>query len=236
MNLSHIFDVFSRRPKARKVEPAIVPESTRNRVFLWCVDIFSNKRSYSGYGDYTGEFWSEIHRTLQYRHGRVQLSDSRVRPQSPGEDAITFLHSCSAPEFLDFLEYIFRVECFCRIHLPEDQAVAELNDLLRVDDLPYYMTGFVKEHTREPSPFGGSEVDVTRTCEFPRVIARDNEALHRGVTEPALTLLRAAQFAGVNSEYLEALDDFRKGDYGDSLTKCCSAFESTMKVICDRKH
>jgi len=235
MNLSHIFDVFSRRPNVRKVEPAKVPESTRNRVFLWCADIFSNKRNYGGYEDYTNEFWSEIHRTLQYRHGRVQLSDSRFRPQSPFEDAIKFLLSCSVPEFLDFLEYIFKVECFWRIHLQDEQAVSELNDLLRVDDLPYYLTGFVKEQTREPSPFGGDEVDGIRTREFPRVISRDNEVLHRGVTEPVLTLLRAAQFVGVNSEYLEALDDFRKGDYGDSLTKCCSAFESTMKVICERK-
>jgi hypothetical protein len=31
------------------------------------------------------------------------------------------------------------------------------------------------------------------------------------------------------------LEDYRKGDYGDCLTKCSSAFESTMKIICDRR-
>ena len=36
-------------------------------------------------------------------------------------------------------------------------------------------------------------------------------------------------------EYLEALEDYRKGDYGDCLTKCGSAFESIMKIICDSK-
>ena len=35
---------------------------------------------------------------------------------------------------------------------------------------------------------------------------------------------------------MEALEDYRKGDYGDCLTKCGSAFESTMKIICSKKN
>lgn len=240
MGLRDIFEVFSRR----RDHPTIgmrddIPATTRNRVFLWCGDIFSNRRAYSGGGDYTNEFWEEIHRFLQLRHGRWQLSDSRSGLSSRAEDAIAFLSSCSGTDFLDFLEYTFRVECFFHVSLPEAEVVAELNELLRADNLPYVVTDFVKEQVREvmqgPPPFGGHEGTVIKTLAFPAVIARDSEVVHTHVIEPALRLLQAAAFKSANAEYLEALEDYRKGDLGDCLTKCGSAFESVMKVICERK-
>lgn len=239
MALKQIFDVFSRRSGVASQMREDVPVTTRNRVFLCCGDIFSNRRSYSGGGDYTQQFWEEIHRFLQLRHGRGQLSDPRSRASSPAEDTIAFLSSCKSGEFLDFLEYIFRVECFFHVSLPEAEVVAELNELLRADNLPYYVTDFVKEHVREivegPPPFGGREGTVIKTLAFPTVIARDSEVIHRHVIEPVLKLLQAPAFKSANAEYLEALEDYRKGDLGDCLTKCGSAFESVMKLICERK-
>ena len=52
---------------------------------------------------------------------------------------------------------------------------------------------------------------------------------------PVLTLLADPRFKQANEEYINALEDYRKGDYGDCLTKCCSSFESVMKIICDEK-
>ena len=52
--------------------------------------------------------------------------------------------------------------------------------------------------------------------------------------EPALNILAGAGFQHANKEFLEALEDHRKSDFGDCLTKCGSAFESVMKVICDK--
>ena len=48
-------------------------------------------------------------------------------------------------------------------------------------------------------------------------------------------LLRDKSFTSADQEFIEALEDYRKGDYGDCLTKCGSSLESTMKIICDRK-
>jgi hypothetical protein len=239
MGLKEIFDVFSRRGGATSSIHDEIPATTRNRIFLWCGDVFSNRRSFSGRDDYTNQFWEEIHRFLQLRHGRGQLSDSRHGASSRAEDAITFLSSCNGTEFLDFLEYIFRVECFFHVALPDAQIVTELNELLRVDNLPYHVTDFVKEQMREvvqgPPPFGGRERTVIKTLAFPMVISRDSEVVHAHVIEPVLKFLQAPAFKSANTEYLEALEDHRKGDLGDCLTKCGSAFESVMKVICERK-
>lgn len=238
MGLKDIFDVFSRRSGATNGMREKIPATTRNRVFMWCRDIFSNRRSYGGGGDYTHQFWEEIHHFLQLRHGRGHLSDQRSGSLSRAKDTIAFLSSCNDLEFLDFLEYIFRVECFFHVSLPETQIVAELNELLRVDNLPYHVTDFVKEEVREimqGPPFGGREGTVIKTLSFPKVIARESEVAHTHVIEPVLKLLQAPAFKSANAEYLEALEDYRKGDLGDCLTKCGSAFESVMKVICEGK-
>jgi len=154
------------------------------------------------------------------------------------EDAIAFLATCPGDEFLDFIEYIFRVECFFHVALPENQLIKELNDLLQQDNLPYHVTDFVKETVREnvtEPPFVGRGATVVKTVAYPKVIMRENEVTHRTMTVPALTLLQRPEFKAANSEYLEALEDYRKNDLGDCLTKCGSAFESVLKILCDRK-
>ena len=74
------------------------------------------------------------------------------------------------------------------------------------------------------------------TRAYPKVIMKESEVLHANAIAPALTLLQRPHFRGANSEYLAALEDYRKGDIADCLTKCGSAFESVLKVICHRKN
>jgi hypothetical protein len=63
----------------------------------------------------------------------------------------------------------------------------------------------------------------------------DEEATHRMAVEPALAVLTDPAYTSANEEFRAALTDYRKGDYGDCLTKCGSAFESVMKVLCAKK-
>jgi hypothetical protein len=63
----------------------------------------------------------------------------------------------------------------------------------------------------------------------------DNLVTHQHAIRPTLQLLSARRFKNANKEYLEALDDFKKGDHDDCLTKCGMAFESVMKIVCDQK-
>jgi hypothetical protein len=229
-----MFDVFSKRPEAGSKPSHDVPQTARNRVVLWCDEVFSNSRSsrldgpIGRGGDYRQEFWQEIHRFLRYRQGRSQLCQGAT---SIPADTIGFLMACPGKEFLDFLEDLFRVECLFHINLTEPEMVDDLNDLLRLDDLPYHITHFVKENVQGPTP--GSYTIHIRA--YPKVIMRESELLHANAIAPVLTLLQRPHFANVNSEYLAALEDYRKGDYRDCLTKCGSAFESVLKVICARK-
>jgi hypothetical protein len=205
---SGIFDVFSRRAESFTGSRHNIPETFRHRVFLWCNEVFSNSRSAYGKYNHTSTFWEEIHRFLQYRHGRVQLSSRNHPTSSRTEDVLIILASCPGEAFLDFLEYIFRVDCLFHIGLPESQLVEELNSLLRTDNLPYSMTDFVKETVREvvnEYPFAGREMTVTKTVAYPKIIMRESEVMHVQAIDPALKLLQRPEFKSANSEFLEAL-------------------------------
>lgn len=229
-----IFDVFSRRAVVSSSPIHEVSDPLRRRILLYCNDLFSNKRSSYG-SDYRAEFWEQIHHLLQYRHGKTGFNPSA---NSRAEDAGLFLLSCGAPEFLDFVEYIFRVDCYFHVGLPGTQIVAEINDLFRASGTPYYLTSFVKETVKEVvgHPFGGpQERDVIKIVAYPTIVISESEVLHVQALAPTLELLKRPHFKTANVEFMEALEDYRNGDYGDCLTKCNSALESTLKIICDRK-
>lgn len=233
--LERIFDVFSRRPDAVE-KPLEFPEESRLRVFLWVEDVYSNERSNWGQSDYRYTFWEEVHKFLQHRHGRYVLSG---RPGLTEElDSKSFLLKCDTPNFLDFLEYVFRVRCFFHVSLPVDQVVEELNEILRVGDLPFHMTPYVERKVvgeqTGPVALGGGATYI-EVAAFPTVVLRENEVLHSESIQPALELLKRPSFHAANDEFLRALVDYRKGDWADCVAKCCSALESAMKVVCEEK-
>src|SRR5262245_36304098 len=78
-------------------------------------------------------------------------------------------------------------------------------------------------------------MDVVKVPAYPKIIMRESEVTHAHAVEPALTLLQRPHFASSNAEFLAAMEDYRKGNHGDCLTKCGSAFESFMKILCSRK-
>jgi hypothetical protein len=227
-----IFESFSSRPEASSKPDHEIPNTTRNRVLRWVAELYSNRRSdlgVIGKGDYNGEFWSEVERRILFRTGRGYLGDSR-----DSRDIFPYLHACPGKEFLDFLEDIFNADAFFHVSIGDDKLIDELNGLLCLDNLPYHVTRFVKETVHETSGrFAGSNIIYTR--QFPKVIMKESQTLHNTAIEPALTLLQRPHFQNANKEYLAALEDYRKEDYGDCLTKCGSAFESVLKVICARK-
>src|SRR5262249_6446343 len=113
MKLADIFNVFSRREKARGRPVKPLTEKFRNKVMLLCRDGLSGvHEEYNRFQlqDRTLDFWLEMHRKFQYLLGRGKLSRRPARDEM--EDAFHFLAECSDGEFLDFIEMIFRAECY----------------------------------------------------------------------------------------------------------------------------
>lgn len=225
MRLTSIFNVFSKRPECSAKSTHEIPPTTRNRVILWCKDLFGVIHHVGGYrSDCYADFWTKIHQRLLMRTGRLQLSptDGHGDPT----EALNYLLNCPGEEFLDFLEDIFRVDTFSTVGCDESLSVKQLNILLSQDKLPYFVTPFELEEIED-----GKYRQI-----YPKIISKDSEILHANAILPTLNLLQRPHFRVANAEFLAALEDYRAGKYGDSLTKCGSAFESVLKVICRRKN
>lgn len=236
MNFPWTFNVFSRRPKVTDKTVKLLTPEFKNRVLLLCRDTFPR------YRDFMGEvrprkFWSDIYNRLEYLHGRSDLSGKY--PYSVDKATVDFLSQCSDEHFLDFIELIFQLELLWNSgHRVDAQKLAmDVNTFLEIDNLPYFLTGFVF-----PAPQQGPSRFITITDNgipiieaYPQIIDKENEVLHQEAIEPTLLLLTEPHFASANEEFLEALKDYRKGDYRDCVAKCGSSLESVMKVICHRK-
>ena len=221
MNLRSLFNVFSKRTAHVPGVPKRLTQSFRNRVFMRCREAFSHNWD---------EFWSEMHSNLAYLHGQVKLS--KVNARNAADDALTFLDDCSDAHYLDFVEYIFHTHALMHA-TGRDNLVEDFNEFLRQDDLPYAITDFV--WTEGTTIAYGAERKISTLTAYPQVIRKDSTAIYQTAVQPALLILRHSDFVAANKEYLAALDDYRKADYGDCLTKCGSAFESVLKVLCVRK-
>ena len=237
MKFNQIFDVFSRRNK--KIEPYIknAPITFRTKVLLYCQDLFSNNKSSWGRGNYAGEFWNEIHQVFLYRHGKFRLSDGN--PQTRKEDVLSYLSTCKDDEFFDFIEYIFKVKCLFHIPIEENIIVTEINELFISENIGFELTEISKEEVIEQVnayPFFGKKQRVINIIAYPQVIKKEDQVIHNTTILPTLNLLNEPEYKIANQEYLDALEDYRKGDYGDCLTKCNSAFESVMKIICNNRN
>lgn len=66
-----------------------------------------------------------------------------------------------------------------------------------------------------------------------QIIRVDSQFIHAEVVKPALELLNKSMYKGAQEEFLKAHEHYRHGDYGNVLSECLKAFESTMLTICD---
>lgn len=227
MNLKDIFGVFSRRhpsPRSRSRKP--LTPTFRTRVVM----LYRDRLISPDHGDYSREILAEVQRRLTYLLGRRPLA---VQGVDALQDLGVFLQACADEHFLDSIEYVFQVDQYFQAVQDENQLGDDINQALAVDDLPYAVTRFVREPTKEM--MFGRLIDTYALVARPRVIARDDDVVFKESIAPALELLADRRFKAANLEFLDALEDFRKARYGDSLTKCCSAFESTMKLVCEAR-
>nr|WP_283105316.1 hypothetical protein [Shewanella seohaensis] len=221
--LGNIFDVFSRRKHSHEKKVKPIAKTFRNRYFMIFEEFFS---------DNTFTALTEIHKKLCFLHGKYQLVDNAYRGMSQADEVLNFIMVCEDKHLLDVIEYTFQVMTWNERNR-EEELIVQINEFLAVDDLPYYLTKTVWEEVQ--TYFHGSPATSKQIREYPKVIRKDSDLIHDNAIEPALSLLRKPDLLNANEEFMLALQDFKKGDYKDCVSKCCSSFESVMKVICKRR-
>lgn len=223
-----IKDLFSRRPAAAAHPLAGLPRTFRHRLLMYCTEQFRNSQM----GDYSHQFWEEIHEKLRYQHGRPVLATEQ-RSSSVAEDALAFLDVCQTEYFLDFVEQIFRVDTFFRAAKSDTEIVDDINTFFALDDLPYALTEYAHSEGMETSYLGTHL--TRRVVAYPQIVRKENQFVYSEAIAPTLELLAQPEFRSANQEFRLALEDYRRGDFSDCLVKCGSALESVLKIVCAKK-
>ena len=228
--LASIFDVFSRRESSDDHPPDDMSERLRTRILMLYRDLISGQGSWSSTKSRHDrhDFWGQIHNKLQHLYGQPWLTN-QSRP-NPIEDTEAFLMTCSVSEFFDFIELSFKLDVSSRVFERVNDVVEAINVIFQIESAPYRLTEAVKTH----EAVEGGRGYWIRTVSYPRVIRFEDEVVHAEAVTPALSVLNAPHFSAANAEFRDAMEEYRKQSYGDCLTKCGSAFESTLKVLCER--
>ena len=68
-----------------------------------------------------------------------------------------------------------------------------------------------------------------------QIVKVDSQYIHSEVVKPALMFLSDPIYEGANEEFLKAHEHYRNGRYKECLNDCLKAFESCLKIICQKR-
>ena len=219
------FSVFSNRqsPTAQN-SLEHVPNSFRDRLIL----LYREHLSLQPYA--ADDFSQEIIKRLQMLKGDINFGTPSKEQKSAGAFLGDYIRHCSTNELLDLIELAFKVTVriprdFHAINNSNNEFINAINDLFQLDQLTYQLTPMVYRYGNE------SGLSTGHVAEYPKVIISEEELTHTEAVLPALHALADPSFASANSEFREALNDYREGMYGDCIRNCCNSLESTIKAI-----
>lgn len=219
-----IFDLFSKRQKKLRGEiPDVyvydeIPQTLRVQIVHIWLDTLG-KNLYEGQAHQAYEFIVE---TLCREYGVFRLPGSKDYGNRNYINELSnfLLQEQDTEKVLDAIELSFRIiDNFTRswnyLHRNNaseaaDLAIEELNGRFKEHGIGYqYVQG--------------------------EIIRIDSELIHSEVVKPALALLHNKEFSGAQQEYLSAYEHYRHGKHKEALNDCLKSFESTMKIICDKR-
>jgi len=180
-----------------------------------------------GQGQWLGREYEGIVKTLQREYGLLQLSKPDQK-QDYRAELIAFLQGEPDVErVLDAVELSFQeilknatapaprrrrkgVDEGEASSLGHNQAIEELNTRFRENGVGYQFEGG-------------------------QIVRADSQFLHVEVLKPVLKLLSEKAYAGAQEEFLKAHKHYRHGNHKEALNEALKSFESTMKVICEKR-
>jgi hypothetical protein len=223
-----IFDLFSKRQRKQRGEvPDVytyekIPQPLRVQIVHIWQDTLGNSNQY--HDRYVGAFGSYkfIVETLCREYGVFTLPGAKdYGDRNYLSELANFVLQEQDPEkVLDAVELSFRI--IDRHTRRSDYLYQELASE-RADEAIEELNARFQEHG-----IGFQFIDGD-------VIRVDSELIHAEVVKPALVFLHGKEYAGAQSEFLNAHEHYRHGNAKEALTECLKALESVMKAICEKR-
>ncbi|MCX0399596.1 hypothetical protein QTH69_05870 [Clostridium perfringens] len=222
-----IFKIFSKRieneeRKDEIYEYDLIPERLRMQVY-YIIESASGGLP----------IWEKIRSILLREYGKETLVDYYCF--DPKEECREFIKKVDETnEFLDLIEvafYLINTDIREIINIQEykwRQAISTIRQL--PDDAIEELNHRFKENN-----FGYEYIGE-------QIVRIDRKFTHNKIVKPALNLLFEEEFKSANDEFLTAHKYYKEGcskenpneDFKNAIINCNKAFESTMKIICEK--
>lgn len=227
MNKLAVFDLFSKRQKRLRGETNdiyyynSIPQSLRVQIVQILKDAVGNEHDYSQY-EGVRTAYEAICKTLCREYGVFYLKQSSSKHPAHFIQEITYfiLNEENVEKVIDAVELTFKfVDKFLRIY--DYRGLKNSNEVATksIEELNYRF----QEHA-----IGFQFED----SEFIRV---DSAFIHAEIVIPTLKLLNDSIYQGPQDEFFKAHEHYRHGNHKEALNECLKSFESTMKVICEKR-
>ena len=216
-----MYELLSKRIKNADGEPEVFiynsfPSAFRNQVFYILEDVLEP------YSTYDENLWDIFEENFCREKGLKGMGYGKLQKGYGKSSIEEYFKDCDDIDFLDAIDYFFYlIDKKLRTIKPEykydydadgaiNDAIVELNYRFKQHNLGYE---FVNS----------------------QIITIDSTFLHKTAVKPALKLLLEEGFEGAEDEIRNAYEKRRKGDNKNAILEAEKAFESTMKIICDKQ-
>lgn len=192
------------------------PQAFRNQVFYILEDVLEP------YSTYDENLWDIFEKNFCREKGLKGMGYGKLHKGYGKSSIEEYFKDCDDIDFLDAIDYFFHIiDRKLRTLRPEykydydadtvvSDAIMELNYRFKQHNLGYE---FINS----------------------QIITIDSTLLHETAVKPTLRLLFEEGFEGAEDEIRKAYEKRRKGDNKNAILEAGKAFESTMKIICDKQ-
>lgn len=210
----NMLGLFSERNKAKNIDDVIIydelPKKLRIQIKFIIEDILGPNL----------EGYKLIHEVICREHGKLSLS---TRYSIGYEDKKSILDTIIKDDYdisliFDIVKMTFRYQYN---KLKNHYTIEEIDEELET------FQNILNSRFKESS-VGYKIVNY-------EIIKIDSEATFTGIIEPTINLTYNKLFENVNNEYINAIKAYEDENNEICLVNCLKSFESTMKIICDKK-
>ena len=240
-----IFELYSKRKRRqeRAGQPVYqydeIPQKFRKQVEHIWRDAIGPRRGTSGTGT-SARVWEEIYSFVSREVGLEVLG---IR-DDPMEKCLQLLSRGNTERVLDIIQASFN---FAEHHFggykgrPEDME-ADTGPSRPASPYAGVVRGYGRPDLPSPSDMAIEELNhrflenrLGYQYENGRIMRIDSEYTHFEMVRPALQLLSEPEFKPAQDEFLKGHEDYRHRRYEDAINEALKAFESTMKIICEKR-
>jgi hypothetical protein len=218
-----------------------IPYELRVQIFyiwgkMWGTPDYNNLGEFQG-SQLAYDAYTSIEATLCEEYGVLHLDGGDV----PNEDGYGFywvvrdflLKTEDTDKVIDIIEVSFRyIDQVIQTKLP----VSAGGVLSPIGTSPRYISHSISPDeaiTQLNQRF--RQHSVGYQYESGQIVKVDSQYVHTEVVKPALMFLSDPIYEGANEEFLNAHEHYRTGRYKESLNDCLKAFESCLKIICQKR-